>query len=228
MSVCKKKYDKNSYILSLNLLIFFIQIFFVIRIFQFSNYANNISASFQDNIDGYINDFDNKLKKLVYNEKDRIYMGINNKMIPLFDEKISDIRSDIGDELENIFEEVNKTKDFLSKYSFLINYIDNIDTIFVEVNQTKKFLSKYSFLINYLNNYNITTVTTKMFSSFIEDIKNINRLLQILSVRVESIDNQLSYLNYTLFFNNKINIPMDSNIDNNINSDIDRRSSFLP
>lgn len=201
MSVCKKKYDKNSYILSLNLLIFLIQIFFVIRVFQFSNYANNISSSFQDNIDGYINDFDNKLKKLVYNEKNRIYTGIDNKIIPFFDEKISDIRSDIGGEIDNIFEEVNKTKNLLSKYSFLINY---------------------------LNNYNITSLTTKMFSLFIEDIKNINRLLQTLSVRVESIDNQLSYLNYTLFFNNKINIPMDSNINNNINSDIDRRSSLLP
>lgn len=201
MSVCKKKYDKNSYILSLNLLIFLIQIFFVIRVFQFSNYANNISSSFQDNIDGYINDFDNKLKKLVYNEKNRIYTGIDNKIIPFFDEKISDIRSDIAEEIDNIFEEVNKTKNLLSKYSFLINY---------------------------LNNYNITSLTTKMFSLFIEDIKNINRLLQTLSVRVESIDNQLSYLNYTLFFNNKINIPMDSNINNNINSDIDRRSSLLP
>ena len=201
MSVCKKKYDKNSYILSLNLLIFLIQIFFVIRVFQFSNYANNISSSFQDNIDGYINDFDNKLKKLVYNEKNRIYTGIDNKIIPFFDEKISNIRSDIAEEIDNIFEEVNKTKNLLSKYSFLINY---------------------------LNNYNITSLTTKMFSLFIEDIKNINRLLQTLSVRVESIDNQLSYLNYTLFFNNKINIPMDSNINNNINSDIDRRSSLLP
>ena len=223
MAVCKKKYDKNSYILLLNLLIFFIQIFFVIRIFQLSNYANNISTSFQDNIDGYFDDFDNKLKHLVYNEKNRIYMGINNKVIPFVDEKISDIRTDIADELENIYEEVNKTKDLLSKYSFLINYLDNIDTVFVEVNQTKKILSKYSFLINYLNNYNITTLTTKIFSSFIEDIKNINKLLQVLSLRVENIDNQLDYLNYTLFINNKVNIPMDSNI----NNDIDRRS-FLP
>ena len=196
MSVCKKKYDKNSYILPLNFLIFLIQIFFLIRVLQISNYADNISAGFEDKIGGYINDFDNKFKKLVYNEKNRIYMGINNKVIPFVDEKISDIRTDIGDEIENIYEEVNKTKDLLSKYSFLINY---------------------------LNNYNITTLTTKIFSSFIEDIKNINKLLQVLSLRVENIDNQLAYLNYTLFINNKVNIPTDSNI----NNEIDRRS-FLP
>jgi hypothetical protein len=196
----------------------------LIRVLQISNYADNISAGFEDKIGGYINDFDNKFKKLVYNEKNRIYMGINNKMIPFFDDKISDIKTDIEGEIENIFEEVNKTKHFLSKYSFLINYLDDIDKVFVEVNQTKKILSKYSFLINYLNNYNITTVTTRIFSSFIQDVKNINRLLQVLSVKVESIDNQLSYLNYTLFINNNVNIPMDSNI----NGDINTRRNFLP
>ena len=171
MSFCKKQKENINYTLLFSFMNFSLQIFLIIRLFEITDYVNALSLDFQSNIEGTLSSFDTKIKLFVSEEKNIINKDINKNVIPFLDDKIYDIKNNIDNDIDKIFFEVNKTKNFLSKYSFLIDFINS-------KNITQKDLDKFFYLP--------------------DNIKYSNILLRDISLKLSNINKQLSYINSSI------------------------------